>query len=508
MSKTTRFHVSLFAVLWLAMLAACGGGAPGSPAATSPTTSPTSGVPGGATPVSLPTPEQNAPADPARAPTADDSAAQARKSAPQISGTPAATTSVGQRYTFRPLATDPNGDRLTFSIVNLPGWATFDPLTGELSGTPGEQHIGSHPDIRLTVSDGRYRSSLASFTVTVGPGRKGTYGHYFATRYSDTPADVAMLCGKPGVSGVMWRRTWNEVEPTPGVYDFSSFDAVLDSISRSANPRCQLWLFIEFKSFSSSPVKNPCPAHLQAAHSGPNADGNGAATCFMWEPVVTQAYLELLRAAAARYDANPRVEGVVLQESALGFNGSYAQDVSAGGTYTPEAWRDALITLVRGCAAAFPNSRCLSFLNFLRGNQGYLNDVSAAISAVPDNRACMSGPDILPDEVTLYQSADNVYEVLARHSGCRSNSAQNDSYAVTGCGLDCIFQFAVRGTFGDFDQSAPRASGLCVNSYLFWNHRVMTSSTGLTWQDALPVIAAHPYGTDWYGRCADGGGAP
>ena len=71
-----------------------------------------------------------------------------------------------------------------------------------------------------------------------------------------------------------------------------------------------------------------------------------------------------------------------------------------------------------------------------------------------------------------------------------------------------MFNFAVRGTLGDFDQSAPRASGVCVNSYLFWNHRVMISPTGLSWVDALPVIAAHPYGSDWYGRCAGGGGAP
>jgi hypothetical protein len=43
---------------------------------------------------------------------------------------------------------------------------------------------------------------------------------------------------------------------------------------------------------------------------------------------------------------------------------------------------------------------------------------------------------------------------------------------------------------------------------LFWNHTVATSTTGLTWNDALPVIAAHPYGQGWYGQCAGGGGAP
>jgi hypothetical protein len=150
----------------------------------------------------------------------------------------------------------------------------------------------------------------------------------------------------------------------------------------------------------------------------------------------------------------------------------------------------------------------MSFLNFLRGGQAYLYDVSDAISAVPENRACMSGPDLLPGNTTLYKDRNRVYEVLARHDGCRSNSAQNDSYEDPLCGLDCIFKFGVSGTFGDFNQNAPRSSGVCVNSYLFWNHRTGRSATGLNWLDALPVIAANPYGPGWYQQCAGGGGAP
>ena len=66
----------------------------------------------------------------------------------------------------------------------------------------------------------------------------------------------------------------------------------------------------------------------------------------------------------------------------------------------------------------------------------------------------------------------------------------------------------MRGTFGDFDQTYPRTSGLCVNSYLFWNHRVSRSPTGLNWLDALPVIAAYPHGPLWLDQCQGGGTAP
>ncbi len=340
------------------------------------------------------------------------------------------------------------------------------------------------------------------------PVRKANYGHYFAANYVDTPADLAMLCGQAGVQGVVYRRTWRQVEPSAGTYDFSGFDAALEAMAKSHNPACQLWLFIEFKSFSSSPQLNPCPVYLQNDHSAPNSSGGNAATCFMWEPVVRDAYLAMLRAAAARYDANPRVEGVVLQESALGFSGAYTQDVADGGTYTATAWRDALIGLVQGCSESFAQSRCMAFLNFLRNGQAYLYDVSAAISAIPDNRACLSGPDLLPDARTLYDNSAGIYEVLARHDGCRANSAQADSYDAANCDLECIFNFAVGGTFGDFMEATPRTSGVCVNSYVFWTHRLGRSSTGLNWLDALAVIAAHPYGRGWYEQCSNGGDAP
>lgn len=337
--------------------------------------------------------------------------------------------------------------------------------------------------------------------------RKATYGHYFAANYADGPADVAMLCGQAGVSGVVYRRTWRQVETARGTYDFSGFDAVLAAIAGSHNPECQLWLVIEYKSFPSSPQLNPCPAYLQA-RSAPNSAGGAAATCFMWEPAVRDAYLAMLRAAAARYDANPRIEGLVLQESALGFSDAYSQDVDDGGTYTAEAWRDALIAFVQGCGTAFRASRCMAFANFLRNGQRYLYDISEAIRAVPDGRGCLSGPDLLPDERPLYESSASAYEVLARHDGCRANSAQNDSFGVPGCDLDCIFRFGVGGTFGDFAHEAPRTSGVCVNAYLFWNHRLGRSATGFNWLDALPVIVAHPYGRDWLDQCSGGGDAP
>ena len=89
---------------------------------------------------------------------------------PTISGTPAATAVVGNSYAFTPEAVDPDGQVLSFSIDNLPGWASFDTLTGELSGTPGDNDVGTFAGIVISVSDGAASISLPAFDITVSAG--------------------------------------------------------------------------------------------------------------------------------------------------------------------------------------------------------------------------------------------------------------------------------------------------------------------------------------------------
>jgi hypothetical protein len=73
----------------------------------------------------------------------------------------------GTQYSFTPTASDPDGNTLTYSITNPPVWATFNTATGQLSGTPGAQHVGATSGIVITVSDGTLTASLPAFTLTV-----------------------------------------------------------------------------------------------------------------------------------------------------------------------------------------------------------------------------------------------------------------------------------------------------------------------------------------------------
>jgi Putative Ig domain len=89
---------------------------------------------------------------------------------PTINGSPATSGTVGNSYAFTPEASDPDGQVLSFSVDNLPSWASFDTLTGELTGTPAESDVGTFADIVISVSDGAASSSLPAFDITVAAG--------------------------------------------------------------------------------------------------------------------------------------------------------------------------------------------------------------------------------------------------------------------------------------------------------------------------------------------------
>jgi hypothetical protein len=87
--------------------------------------------------------------------------------APTISGSPATSVVAGQSYSFTPTAADPDNDTLTFSIGNQPSWATFDPSTGRLSGTPTDSTARTYSGIVISVSDGKLSTSLPAFSIAV-----------------------------------------------------------------------------------------------------------------------------------------------------------------------------------------------------------------------------------------------------------------------------------------------------------------------------------------------------
>ena len=59
------------------------------------------------------------------------------------------------------------GESYEFSINNQPSWISFDSETGELSGTPDNEDVGTYTGIEIRVNDGEVEVSLSSYGITV-----------------------------------------------------------------------------------------------------------------------------------------------------------------------------------------------------------------------------------------------------------------------------------------------------------------------------------------------------
>lgn len=94
---------------------------------------------------------------------------------PTITGTPVLTVSAGSTYTFTPVGNDVDGDSLTYIISGKPAWASFDPATGVLTGTPASSDINTYPNIIISVTDTVIATpvALGAFSITVSAATVG-----------------------------------------------------------------------------------------------------------------------------------------------------------------------------------------------------------------------------------------------------------------------------------------------------------------------------------------------
>lgn len=165
--------------------------------------------------------------------------------APTISGTPDKNAIIGQNYVFTPSSDDANGDMLIYSITNRPSWASFNTVSGTLSGIPKSTDEGIYSDITISVSDGVDTVSLSSFAVKVSitgnvaptisgtPDSRATIGksYSFAPTGSDDDGDslTYSIVGSP--SWASFNTATGELSGTPQAGDEGENLDIIISVS-------------------------------------------------------------------------------------------------------------------------------------------------------------------------------------------------------------------------------------------------------------------------------------
>jgi hypothetical protein len=153
-----------------------------------------------------------------------------------ISGTPATSVTAGQAYSFTPSATDSWGRTLAFAIANKPSWASFNPGSGQLSGTPSGTSVGTYSNIVIAVSDGVRSATLQAFAVQVLAG-SGSSPPPPPPTISGNPAttDVAgsVYAFQPSASGPSGTTLSFSVQNKPAWATFSIATGVLSGTPSS-----------------------------------------------------------------------------------------------------------------------------------------------------------------------------------------------------------------------------------------------------------------------------------
>jgi len=97
--------------------------------------------------------------------------------APIISGIQDKSAYPHNVYNFIPDVIDIDSGTLSFTIINKPKWASFDRVTGRLSGIPTEADVGLSEAIVISVSDGELFSALPAFRIEVSSKKRVIFIH-------------------------------------------------------------------------------------------------------------------------------------------------------------------------------------------------------------------------------------------------------------------------------------------------------------------------------------------
>ncbi len=305
--------------------------------------------------------------------------------------------------------------------------------------------------------------------VAIVSERKFNPGHYISVNRFDKQGDMINAI-KPGITGIQKRYYWKSMEKSKGVYDFSEVRSDLELL---AGQGMQLVVFVEDKTFNG---EIPTPAYL---HDLTPQNRNRGYTAIRWNPYVIERMKLLIQKLGQEFDDHPNFEGIAIQESSLSLNTLTLNKFG----YTPEAYRDSIIEVLIASSKSMPKSQVLWYMNYLEGNQGYINDI---IDAIIPHGVAMGGPDILPDSWPLQK---HCYPFFDKYKGKLTlfNSMQYDSYHHTHKDTSYPTKYWTMGEMFRF------ARDRLHTEYIFWNRKTWTDDpAAYTWTDALPVIGNNP----------------
>lgn len=198
------------------------------------------------------------------------------------------------------------------------------------------------------------------------------------------------------LEGAQVAYSWRQLETDKDEYDFSAIREDLAFLTSKGKK-----LFIQLQDVTFSESRKNVPQYLlrESQYNGGadkqyrynGGDDEHAVVegwiARRWDPAVQERLHKLLFALGKEFDG--RIEGINFAETAIGV-GATGRLYPKG--FSPEIYRDAIITNMKALKRAFPKSIAMQYANFMPG-RGYLQ---AVYQAAKESKIGVGGPDLLP----------------------------------------------------------------------------------------------------------------
>lgn len=259
------------------------------------------------------------------------------------------------------------------------------------------------------------------------------------------------------LAGIAIAVLWTTIDTgsTGPAYDWSVIDGYLKAAKAAGK---QLWVRVHDSrishNWSVANGNSVVPQWLVNKYGAPNVMVNYAPTptgvfAKRYSPVVTNAYIGMLQAMAARYDSDPNFEGVVMfEETAYGVetNGSSVTAQTPGADYSADGMFTQLYNLMgamRDPVKGFKTSNVMLSGNYLFKNSDSPQAWTDVLTHVEKYRMVLGGPDSWIPSWTFPRLP--LIEAVQSRKAAAANATPNPDY-TRGLYADEVYRGWLPGT--------------------------------------------------------------